>query len=514
MKTKILPFVLVLLAFAGCRAKAKLSNSHRGLYRVDQLATPPIDVKISMLPIPSVTKEKEKPKTAWDLRDSLPHILVKLLGRQVCPNRLFSLMSRPFPTNEASTPDKPQGNFSEFKVRLSLSSIKEYFKDEKLLHPNTRLEFLNTKITLTGKSSAIFYTLDKLENEFEEIDLGSLERSQTTTFDAKLTASNKLGRSSEQTINNSSGSSGNNKYQMEEIPVYDSKGNLVGTMNTSGERGSTTSNSKVSTNKAAAEGNAEGQIGFINNESIKEAIAVKRRQMKTGFSITEKELNISQRGRPNGDISDNVYITATLAFDKVNALTKISVYQVKNLFNAANQPEDADKVVVTKRDVDYVRCATAKADSIILSMTYEGAIRAVRNAWTKSGNGFLENDDKVTYYRFKSPAASTIHISASSYCRDAYSYKTVFNDKTYTLRIQAPLDAEFYVFTDDDPILFHQWLLYQQAVGTPASLKATKYGLYFMADGNSNDTIKVATKDINDADVKKFKALTITTDVR
>jgi hypothetical protein len=496
-------------AMFGCRgAKPVLSNLHHKPYKYETLSTDKnvVDVKVGLMPIVAAAQAEEQPRLPWDLRDSIPHLLIKSISNKVKnPEEIFTLMSKPLPTAEKKANKSLPTNYTEYKVRLNFSNVKRYFIDKDFMHPNTRMEFLNTTLSIPENSPFSFYSIDRLENEFEEIDLGNLERNKSVTFNAKLTGGAEMGSSAEGT-NTHNASNTNNVKNNEERPVYDEKGNVVGKVNNAGELVRVNTNNNTSTAKTGAKATANAEVGYLNSESIKEAIAIKLKRMKTGFSFANDEIVIAQGGRPNGDISHNVYVTATIKFknDKLSATSAKNVYNFSNLFDEHNQPNTADQLLFTKRTVKYVKCG--EGVPIALNINYEGAIRAVGNSAMQTGENALENDDQVTYFQIPKQAGKSLVIDPGVYCKEVYKIKAFGkNGKSYDLRISWTVEEELDLFSDDQPEQFMQWLLKQVANPDIKKLNTNKFELYF--EGAGGEKIYIVKDNMKAEDIKAIKTL-------
>lgn len=489
-----------------------LSNLHHKPYYYRISDAKVIEVKVGLLPIAPIQPETEKQRSPWDMRDSIPHILIKTIASKTKnPKTLIDLMSQPIPSIEKKDAKPLPTNYTEYKVRINFATVKRYFIDSLFIHPNTRLEFLNTRISIPYQSGLAFYNIDKLENEFEEIDFGNLSRENSVTFNAKLTGTGELGSSVDGTVNNSTVASQSNKNS-EEKPVYDEKGNVVGKINNAGEFSLIKNNGNTVINKSAAKVTANAEVGYLNTENIKEAIAIKMKRMKTGFAFSPYEITISQGGRPNGDISHNVYVTTTLR-TTVDNTTSRYVYAFANLFNENNQPTNPDNLIFTKRTVSYSSCTGATP--IELPVEFEGALRVVGNSKQQSGENALENDDRVTYYHLTTRSAPSIYIQPGMYCKEVY--KIIARDRQgykYDLRIRWTSDDEVDLFSDDKPEQFLQWLIMQVTHPTRINLNTNKFELYFEG-GRPASKIYIAKNNLTEADIAAIKTLNgITSEVR
>ncbi|MBO9571914.1 MAG: hypothetical protein J7497_06860 [Chitinophagaceae bacterium] len=498
--------LLAIFTIAACRpTKPMVSNLHKGPYKYEKAPADILKVSVGILPIIKPETEPEKPRIPWDFRDSIPHLLIKTLYPKAKDAEDFiATMSKPIPTTEKKVVKTRATDFTEYKVLMTFSNIKRYFKDSRFMHPNTRLEFLNTILTLDNTSRFSFYNIDKLVNEFDEIDLGSLEHDQTATFNAKLTANGELGSSLK---NTNTATTGNNNVRKKgtETPVFDAKGEVVGTVNSAGEFTSTSGTNNTSELSNAAKATVNGEVGYLNTESIKEIIAVKLKRMKTGFSFSKDELVIAQRGRTGGDISDNVYITATLKFTNNVGADNKDVYAFENLFGEKNELTAPDKLIFSMRNVRYVKCDAANA--VKLKTSYEGVVRSVGNEKCKTGESVLEYDDHVTFYHIDSTQGATLDIDANVFCKKVYkiSAKDPAGNR-YVLVVADPVSRELNLFSDDKPEYFVQWIINQVSEGSKTSLSTKRFRLYFENPANGN-RIYLVKDGMTDTDISQLRQL-------
>lgn len=496
--------IFIGLLVGACSPKPMVSNLHKGPYGYDKAPDGILQVSVGILPIVRNEPEQVKPRMYWDLRDSLPHILTKTFAATAKPEDILKLMNGPIPSMEKKEVPKLPTDYTQYKVLITFSNIKRYFSDSRFIHPNTRLEFLNMRLSLPDASNFSFYNIDKLVNEYEEIDLGSLERNETITFGGKLTAQGDLGSSFEMNTGNTNQRS-QDRSGGHERAVYDSKGNEIGSINSAGEYSSSYTQNNGTKSSTAAKVSASAEANYQNTESIKEAIAVKLRRMKTGFSFSGKSITVSQRGRIGGDISDNVYVTATLKFTATRGVDSKDVFNFSNLFNENLQAVAADQLNFNMRNVNYVKCESGNA--VTLNTKYEGAIRAVGNANGKTGENSMEYDDYVTYYRIDNTDGDALEINQNVFCKKVYKIvaKDVGGNK-YTLRIAAPTDTELDLFSDDAPQYFLQWLIDAMNKADKKFLSTNKFRIYF-EDPNSRKRIYIVKDGVTDADVTDIKTL-------
>jgi hypothetical protein len=498
--------IAMLFMFSSC-AGPKISNLEKGRYRYNnQAPSDALDVSVSILPITAVTAEKAKPVTFLDMRDSLPHLYLKILASKL-PNAdtLISRLSIPIiPASKVNSERKPT-DYTEHKVQFVFSNLKKYYNVKELMHPNTRLDFLTTYLEIPLGAGIAFHNINRLQNEFDEIDFGMLSRDQTVALSAKMAVNGGLGSAYQNDygdkISNTSGGERNSGKT-----IYDDDGNIVGTINSKGTFSSANdeTSSKKTTGEAKISAALEGS--YQNTETIKEAVAVKLQRIRTGFSFSKNKMTIAQRGRPAGDISDNVYVTATLKIANTKNVFSLPVYNFDKLYDNNNQANPVGEMSFAKRIVNFVPCDSAT--DIVFTTKYEGSIRAVRNSWPKAGANALEFDDKVTNYRVVATSGEPIKLDKNVYCKNAF--KIVAYDvagNVYDLWISDPTHHEVDIFIDDSPELLRQWLIDNWTEPDIARLSTTRFTLYFK-DFKTAKRIFFAKKNMSDNDIADIGTIT------
>lgn len=507
MKIKIY-FICIasLIYLTGCKSpKPVFSNLHHNEFGYESTTSPVIDVRVGVLPYKASAQPEEKPKQLWELQDSLPHHLLKVVSSKTQkPEDIIALMSKPINAKKDSAPPELPTEFTEYKVRLAFSNIKRYFTDKRFTHPNTRLAYLNTYISIpTGENRIAFKSIDKLENEFEEVELGNLSRSNSVTFNSKLTATGQIGSSIDNTSTVSSENSNSSKSGSEK-KVYDEDGNVVGTINSSGDLNGAKKSNNTTTTKNGASANVTGEIGYVNAETLNEARLVKLQRMKAGFSFSPNEIVVSQEGRQNADISLNVFVDATLKFKGSDLTDEKNVYTFKNLFDESYQPVSANDLSFGRRTVSYVKCVDSQP--LLLKVKYEGELRAVENLKEQTGENSLEYDDKVTMYHLPMKDGADALIDPMLFCK--YVYRISAKDalgNTVILNISWKKEEELDLFSDDKPEEFLKWIKLQIAKEDPKTLSTNKFEIYFEVSGT--EKIYVAKNKMTSEDFKKLRQL-------
>ena len=151
---------------------------------------PIIDVSVAVIEIPLEPEKKTEKKVTQftDLSEKAQLELIKKFSKDKSSNNTIIEALKAQYSLETAKPETQKNklkDYTEIKLRLFFSNVKKYYNDSRLMHPNTRLAFLNTSIKLQN-ANFTFKSIDKIQNEFETIDMGKLERSQDVTFNSNL----------------------------------------------------------------------------------------------------------------------------------------------------------------------------------------------------------------------------------------------------------------------------------------------------------------------------------------
>ncbi|REG78229.1 hypothetical protein [Algoriphagus antarcticus] len=482
---KIFKVAIFLLIISSC-AKPLVTNNDRGSYRFDKRyftsipETPVINdilrVNVALLPLPDEPKLGViKPKNFFDLRDSIPHTFLRIIGEKAdsIPQIIEAIQSdlskipvpRPASTSTNGAKAFRDDVKDEVKVRLLISSVARYYYDEHLLHPNTRIEQLSTDIKLTGNNFTI-KTIDRLENDLELIDLGTLDRKNEVRFVSDLKGEAGVGAAVSQTSNrantDSNGTGSNSTNSTSDSEGLNKEGNISSNENKGEVK--TSENRTVDISKKAG---VTAALKYENSSTINEGLKLQYQRIKTSFSFSDKNLTVTQASAPNKNIAENVYMTLTLKSTRSGSDQK-DYLNAKKLFKddsgTINGINDAGLEVVSLR---YIPCYSA---NINLSIQSEGMIRSVKNQVRGRNRG--EFDDKVIYLPFQT-LADTIDIPVWNLgvCTQLYSMKMFFPDS-----LGNPTENRLYVqvqgdkptlalFHEDNVSDFREWFF--RALGDP-----------------------------------------------
>jgi len=495
-----LPLLLIIAALIQSCVTPKLTNLHRGKYTVENLSTVEnilkVNVKIIPLPKPPAVA-KEKPKYFFDLNDSTETRYLEIVSEMVGsdPDKLIEHLKEPI-----YEPKKSESNlkndFSLIKARFYLNNVKKYYNlgksNTRFIHPNTRLSWLTTTLNLSSDSPIEIVTIDRLESEYELINLGSIERNQSATFNSKISA--QYGVTAQTNGGTTSGreskpTSGNTAVQN----IYDANGNLVDSSTTSASDTSTNTKSLSNSKANGVTAGVGGEVGYANTEAIKEAFNIAYNEFKTGFSFESDNLTISQKGRMFSDISNSVIVSATLK-PKSPGFTRVHTF--KNLFKK-NIENSADELIVTDRAIKYIPCDSTNLNlGSEIKVSYDGLLRTAEN--DGEGNNRLEYDDLVKYYVFKSDSTkniNTVVIDLSEYCKKVYELWALFEDGSeQILKINNPLRQSALFLEDEIPLELYKWILMVVKNPTKAKLETNKFSMYFDGEGNTEKTYLVNFK--------------------
>ena len=126
---KYLKIISFLILINSCNtAKPRLTNAHSGKYKVGEtLKSDFLDIQVAVIPIISAKSTSEKAKTFFDLRDSIPHKYLEILGDKVTTaSDLIKYIKEPLSVIPPASPSKLKTDFATQKVRFVIGNIKNY----------------------------------------------------------------------------------------------------------------------------------------------------------------------------------------------------------------------------------------------------------------------------------------------------------------------------------------------------------------------------------------------------
>ncbi len=368
----------------------------------------PLMVNVSFLPLQKPTfEEPEKSKTFFDMDKKVQNELLRTLNSNTTKNKeiLEAIASNLYQVKDDNTQSEElPTDYTKIQVRAVFSIIKQYFNDKRLVHPNTRLAFLNTNLSIINNSSSYkIYSIDRLENDIETIDLGTLNRENNVKFNSSLEG----GTSTDTT--NTNNETSNTTDNFEEADPNQTKHVKTNTNNTE--------NNKT----VVAKNGVKGNVSYEVEDKIKEAMNLRLKRMKTGFSLKNgNDLTLMQQGSLLNDISDNTIVTLTIATENKN------MEYHNNVVRFTINQDSLQKSDVNMRTIGFFSCN--KAEDITLDTNYQGLIRSAksRGNWlgiAQSRNNILEFDDKVNYYKVQSDNNETITFSKYNFCKQLLKIK-------------------------------------------------------------------------------------------
>ncbi|PZV75476.1 hypothetical protein CLV31_1343 [Algoriphagus aquaeductus] len=477
MKLNLAP--LLLLVIASC-AKPLVTNSDRGKFGYETWYYPSIPdspniddivkVNVALLPLPEPPKPATvNPKTFFDLRDSIPHTFLKVIGAKAdsIPQIINAIQSdlskvptpRPVTLNIVGGKVFRNDVIDEFKVRLLISSVARYYYDKRLLHSNTRIGQLSTTIELIG-DNFIIKTIDRLENDLELIDLGTLDRKNEVTFSSDLKgevgAGTDISETNSNSNTNSQGGGSQNNISSSDLDGLNRVENTSSAENKGEEK--TSEERKVDISKKAG---VTAALKYENSSTINETLKLQYQRIKTSFSFSEKSLIVTQSSAPNRPISENVFVTLTLKANDRGSAQRDYLDAAQLFKSGSREINDLNNSGLQLVSLRYIPC---DFDRIKLSTQAEGVIRSVKNQVRGRNSG--EFDDKVIYLPFRT-GVDSVDLPSSSLdgCTKLYSMKMVFKDSLgnqipYEVRsaIHGDIEnSELSIFHQDNVSDFREW---------------------------------------------------------
>lgn len=513
-------YIITSFLFVACTTP-KLTNLHKGAYKVEDLPNPNeiITVNVNVIPLtPPKKLVTDRAKYFFDLNDSTQNKYLDVIKGMVDNNTdsLLKVLKKPL-YEPKKTAKQLQTDFIKIRTRFNLSNLKHYHMKDSLqkysnfIHPNTRLAWLNSTIKLEEGSQLEISTIDRLETVYESVILGSIERTQDVSFNAKLTG--QYGINSEVSQGSSTSRAiGPGASTTSVTNVYDADGNLIDSITTEQSDSQSSSRDVNSGNKTGVSAGAGAEVGYGNSETLKEAFNLAYNDFKTGFSFDKESISISQKGRMFADISDNVIVTATMRpkspFIKISKVDNFSV-----LFEKNGKPKAADKITVAGRTIQYLPCTLLYGEEKVsnkLSFSYNGLLRTALNHPRKTNR--LEYDDKVVYYPFSytqpEKSAKDIEINLLEYCQKVYEVYATFKgdgDK-YQLKISNPGTMNVTILEDDDPWPLFKWIKDMAMNADETQLSTSKFSLFFVNTKSGKRLDFVNTK-LDEGTIAKLKTL-------
>lgn len=397
----------------------------------------PLDVSVSFLQIQNVvSKEDNKSKSFFDLGEKVQKRLLSTLNSNTKENKeILEVLKNDLYHPEKKEEEIPlRTDYTGIKIRAVFSVVKKYYNDPRLVHPNTRLALLNTNMEL--KDSLFYISLiDKIENEFEEIDMGTISRENSVAFKSSL-----------------EGSMGNTTNISDTTDTEDSLDNT-------GEDeaiGSTTKDSKKNKShkeiSSETKNGASAKVSYDINDKINELVSVNLKRMTSGFSLEGgKKLTLMQQGSLNRDISNNTIVTMTISSTGYG--DHQNVFRFQYLFTKG-RVSLADNTSCSVRKINFFRCS---GEDLMFAVNYDGVIRSAKNRgnWfgmSQGRNNILEYDDKVSFYKIKSDktkANDNIRFKRKEFCKALAKIKLNYKNSSAIFGVKTVDKAAQVLFFED-----------------------------------------------------------------
>ena len=439
---KIFPLFLIIL---GSCASTKFSNWDNGqpykyydengnLKSQNGKLNDPIEVNVASILFNKPQKNESEYKTFFQLQPATQNELLKIIKNDNENKLLLNFLGTDLYKKKtvANEPTKILDLTDNLKIKLVFSNVKKYYNDSRLIDPNTRLAFLNTKIEFADESKDKFYfsSIDKIENEFDEIDFGKVTRDSESDFNAQAAANASADIISDKNI----------------TEIINKKIDSLSSSN------KTIENKKNTTAKKGADASADYNL----KEKIHEELNLNLKRLKTGFSLSSNSLTLTQQGSILRDISDLTTVELTLkANNNKNNHTYTETILIVNSFLENSELKKIEDIIFDKIILKYLPCN--QNNDVLFNTDYEGAIRAV--VQDHKSNNILEFDDNVSIYKIKNIAHKQVILKKEIFCNNVY--KLIYGDENNGLPINISLrngDSIPIKLLEGDAETFKSWL--------------------------------------------------------
>lgn len=326
----------------------------------------------------------------------------------------------------------------------------------KSFFPADRIWKLTVTVTKTGAMPIRFVSSSVLATEFTNVDVGKLGYNRVSAFDASISAG--LG----------GGYSKSGK-------TIDANGNEVSTgtstatngeslnSNTSSSQNKNTGSATNETNSSSSlESKISGTVGYKNQLTTNEEVALKQRYVKLTGSVKEGSLSLYQESTSGIDLSGSVFADVEFGPLSNSILPKLT-FQFRNLKTGAAFNPIAN-INVKQIVVAYPNITT----DIYGDVSFEGVVRKVEN----KDNTIAESDDEVKFIGGASTLNPKENILLLSQKEVIPNFWYLSNSAGSPVKIQtpsmvAPVDLAFRSY--DDGQNFILWLKAQNAAVVAAA---------------------------------------------
>ncbi|MHA3081883.1 hypothetical protein ACX1NX_01590 [Acinetobacter sp. ANC 5383] len=443
-----LPVIIMITLLSGC-VHTKLTNEYNGKYKYAEFKNPSkiLDVNVGVMPIEQASSASDKDKTIFDLTADGQKAYIEAISSKLKNTKdIIKVIQSPLSLNtpEKKVHSKPN---DQTKVNLIFSNVKKYFDDEEFVNSHTRLVFLNTTIKIDNQNDSLikFYSIDKIDNEIINVDLGGITRTNGSVFDSNI--------------------------------------NVTGPQST-----------------------GNGGVKYTNSDSITENINLKPELLKKGYSFSPEKITISQRGAQLKDISDNVLVSITMKGMVGNNVRTRKVYFLSG-YNDNLKISSFKDLEINKEAYTYLPCR--KLGNVKIKVSYEGLIRAAENKPNQNESENNDNITYYNFHGDSndidvnkgSLCNNVYETKIHAKFEGDSSFKLYVRDSSGNY-------GEFLLMNDTSAVDFIDWLQSLINEGDVSKFKVPKnhLSLSFILEGNKQKEIKVFSSDFNQKDFSKLKA--------
>ena len=265
-----------------------------------------------------------------------------------------------------------------FMLPLAIMVQNRFYKEEGEIkfNPAQRIEQIDYTIKIPDSSNYKIVQIDKIQNEYETINLGDISRDRT----------NKFGFNSDYGVS-------------------------LGTKNVD------TSETKSSSKETGLK--ADSSLKFENIETIKETIKLLQEKITIGYSFNSTEINVQQQSKPLSGITKNILLNVRFRLKENVGLT--TFLKIANYRNKEGDYLVPSKLEIKYLDVDYIPCSNKNENNFKLDLSYKALIRIVE----EKHETVTESDDYVKYiFNEDSIKINPLEISNYKFCEWVWRLRT------------------------------------------------------------------------------------------
>jgi len=396
-----------------------------------------------------------KPLLAYQLPTSVVEKLVYAFYRNDATSAdIIKSLSSPLTISKPTSDDDfVIDNRTTFNKRLVFSIRNESF------FPADRIWKLTVSVTKTDTMPIRFVSSSVLATEFTNVDVGKLAYNRVSALDASITGGLGGGYSNSSKNIDASG----NEINTENSTATNAD-NLNSNTSTSQNK-NTGSATKENNSSSSLESKISGTVGYKNQFTTNEEVALKQRYVKLTGSVKENSLSLYQESTSGIDLSGSVIADVEFGAlnSQQNSVAAKLTFQFRNLKTAAVFNPVAD-VNVKQIVVAYPNITSDISGTI----SFKGVVRKVE----KKDNTIAESDDKVKFIGGTTNLASPETMLLLSQKEITPDFWYLRNSAGSPVKIQtpfmsAPVDLAFRSY--DDGQNFILWLKAQRALVVAAA---------------------------------------------